>query len=168
MDEKFRIDEESGCWLWLGTRSRKNRGGYAIAYKGGHSVVAHRVYWEMENGPIPDGMNVLHSCPNKACVNPAHLFLANKGVNMGIRHKGKPAVRYDILSRTRIMYQRGIAIPEEEVYLHRDATPAMKEAVCELCAYKPDRFPITTLTKDQANQILREYGYESWTEVGAL
>jgi DNA-directed RNA polymerase sigma subunit (sigma70/sigma32) len=47
----------------------------------------------LENGPIPDGMQVCHHCDNPPCCNPAHLFLGtNKDNYLDSVAKGRDAV----------------------------------------------------------------------------
>lgn len=66
------------CWLW--TRSVSpgapgHGGGYAnVKFQHGH-YKPHRVMWEIMNGPIPDGLCVLHRCDRPSCCNPNHLWL---------------------------------------------------------------------------------------------
>jgi hypothetical protein len=73
-------DPES-CWEW----KRLGTNGYGIfglnvngKYK---SIAAHRLSWSVANGPIPDGMYVLHSCDNPPCCNPAHLRIGTQRDN---------------------------------------------------------------------------------------
>lgn len=67
----YRVDPQTGCWIWLGTR---NRGGYGIAHKTGRSNrLAHRVMYERLRGPIPKGLEAHHRCGVRPCVNPDHI-----------------------------------------------------------------------------------------------
>jgi len=70
------IRSRRGCWGWRGSTNPQGYG------RVGKQQYAHRVAWEFYNGPIPDGLFVLHRCDNPPCTNPAHLFLGTHEDNM--------------------------------------------------------------------------------------
>ena len=68
----------SGCTEWTGYVGKD---GYGSIYDGTSTSLTHRVAWELEFGPISDGMLVCHTCDNPPCCNPAHLFLGTNADN---------------------------------------------------------------------------------------
>jgi len=84
-EEKVERITESGCWLWTGSLNNKGYG----TLNGGY---AHRKSYEMHNGPIPDGLNILHYCDTPSCVRPSHLWAGTQLQNIGdAKAKGRVA-----------------------------------------------------------------------------
>jgi hypothetical protein len=69
---KLVADPVTGCNEWQGALTNKGYGW--VSTEGGPQLV-HRAVWELENGPIPEGLFVLHRCDNRRCGNLLHLFL---------------------------------------------------------------------------------------------
>ncbi len=73
---------ESGCWIWTASLNRDGYGHFPCSEL--KELRAHRISWVLQNGPIPEGMSVLHkqNCKSRACVNYDHLYLGNQTDNM--------------------------------------------------------------------------------------
>lgn len=82
------IDE---CWPWKKYIKNYGYGQTSIGgrYSPYRSLYSHRVAWIITmRRNIPDGLMVLHSCiGNRACCNPAHLYLGDQFDNMKDMHR---------------------------------------------------------------------------------
>lgn len=80
------VEKTDSCWNWAGGKAG-NGYGCVGAGDGSAYVLTHRAAWMLTNGPIPDGMWVLHTCDNRLCVNPDHLYLGDRSQNMKDAHE---------------------------------------------------------------------------------
>ena len=62
----------SGCWIWMRSIQPTGYGDFRRQRK---HYSAHRYSYELYNGPITNGLHVLHRCDVPCCCNPSHLFL---------------------------------------------------------------------------------------------
>jgi hypothetical protein len=82
---------ETPCLVWRGSSIR----GYgSIGYKS-HNYRVHRLAYRIANGPIPPGLQVIHSCDNGLCCNPLHLRVGTNHLqpSANLRMPSGPAVK---------------------------------------------------------------------------
>ena len=89
-----------GCWIW---NKSKYKSGYGWLKVFGRPVSAHRYSYQLHKGDIPEGMEILHSCDVKLCINPDHLSVGTHKENMAeakARERLKSGSRHPMFGRS--------------------------------------------------------------------
>lgn len=122
-----KVVEGDGCWGWTGA----TREGYGrLGTSKGKGIDAHRLSWLIHHGPIPEGLQVLHTCDNPPCSRPDHLFIGTGSDNMqDARAKGRlslvrvsgddhPRAKYDSEAMSRITSLRQQGMSQQAIADH--------------------------------------------------
>jgi hypothetical protein len=157
VEERFweKVDRRGDCWLWTGAQTA----GYGVIRIGGarddsRRAYAHRLAWELANGPIPDDMRILHRCQVQRCVNPAHLMLVSADVQVAeLAEAGRERAQTDPA------YNRGANNPHARLTDEQVREIRRRHAAGEGSRRLARAFGVSP---SQVGRILR---YESWAHV---
>lgn len=70
----YKVDEQSGCWVWQGFVSKDGNPVVSENYK---RTSVNQISYEKTYGPIPPGSMVWRTCKTRGCIKPEHLSLNN-------------------------------------------------------------------------------------------
>lgn len=78
-----KVDRSGECWIWTASRWGSGYGQFGYLVDGvTRNVGAHVYAYELSNGPIPDGLEIMHACDNRLCVRPDHLGVGTHAQNV--------------------------------------------------------------------------------------
>lgn len=95
------IKNEKGCWGWSG-------GVYPNGYvkmncsPNGIRPLGHRISWLIHNGDIPTNKIICHTCDNRSCTRPDHLFLGSQSDNIRDMHKKRRGLLGDTHTNSKL------------------------------------------------------------------
>jgi hypothetical protein len=121
-----RVDPEpnSGCWIWVGGRTKKGYGRIQVDWK---RKEAHVVSYKHFVGAIPPGLQLDHLCRLPCCVNPGHLEAVTCRVNL---LRGATVAATNAAKTT---------CPHGHPYSHTDVSGGRRCRPCELRAERAYR-----------------------------
>jgi HNH endonuclease len=110
---------ENGCLICHIKPNRKGYSNLTVGGRGGDGWRAHRFVWYMVNGPIPENMQVCHSCDVRNCIEIEHLFLGtglDNSKDMVAKNRvariGQPATNFELLKEAHQLRKLGFSLEE--------------------------------------------------------
>lgn len=75
---RYRI--EGGCWIC--TSHKPDGHGYPQIRREGKNTFCYKHIYRKFKGDIPEGLEIMHTCDNKLCINPKHLLAGTHAQNV--------------------------------------------------------------------------------------
>lgn len=121
---RIKVNPLSRCWEWTGTLNGGKYGWINVSKK---VWGVHRLMYFLYKGPIPEGLLVCHTCDNRRCCNPEHLWLGTKRDNaLDMVAKGRAGNQNSV--KTHCI--RGHELTPEDTYItkkgHRACRPCQR------------------------------------------
>lgn len=104
-----KVEKTETCWLWTGYVNNK---GYGLISRGSPATtyerkLVHRVAYELEVGPIPEGLEIDHLCRVRNCVRPDHLEPVTRHENVLRARRDECPQGHSLLDSSNVYLWRG-------------------------------------------------------------
>lgn len=137
---KVNISHPDECWEWQGTIATTGYGVLTIRQKetSQKQFRTHRLAYQFYHNVNPGKMCVCHSCDNKKCCNPSHLWLGTSADN---NHDRKSKSGYNVGSQNYLS-----VLNEEQVFEIVQLLQESKLTTYEIAArYSVNRATVTSI-----------------------
>lgn len=115
---------DSGCWRWTAGLAKAGYGSFNAGGRPPRYISAHDFSYELHFGPVPEGLELDHTCRNRWCVNPDHLEPVTHKVN--VQRGMSPAM---VIRRSDVCAHGHPRTPEN-TYIRKDRPGAIECLVC--------------------------------------
>lgn len=119
------------CWEWQSSLGSHGYGQLTFRRK---VLTAHRLSHEIFKGPVEDGAFVCHSCDNRRCVNPHHLWVGSiqdNTADMWAKGRGTKGRRFP--EREKVVCIRGHRYCDDNIIVRKG------HRLCKECVKERDR-----------------------------
>jgi hypothetical protein len=137
-----KVNKTDTCWLWT---SAVDSRGYTVFWYNGRNEVGHRMAYLIFKGYLPKEKYICHTCDNKLCVNPAHLW------------EGFPK------ENTKDMYNKGRNVPSSiKTIIAAKLSPTQVHEIKDLLTQGISQYKIAETYNISQSSISRIKRKESW------